>query len=96
MAIDEAEVRRIAELARLSLGEEEIARMAVELGRIVAYVDQLAELDVSDVPPVTSAAIDRLPLRQDEEQPSLPRELSLAEAPRAVDGGFAVPSFVDE
>jgi aspartyl-tRNA(Asn)/glutamyl-tRNA(Gln) amidotransferase subunit C len=40
--------------------------------------------------------IERLPLREDEPAPSLPRDVALREAPRVQDGGFAVPAFVDE
>ncbi len=93
--IDAARVRRIAELARLELSEEEVARMTGELARIVAYVGQLEELALDGVPP-TAHAVSELPLRDDEPAPSLDPEVVLREAPRAVDGAFAVPTFVDE
>ncbi len=90
-----ADVRRIARLARLELGDDEVARIADDLGRIVAYVGQLEEVDVTDVPPATHA-VARLPLRADQPGPSLDPELVLREAPRAEDGAFAVPTFVED
>ena len=99
MAIDSARVRHIARLARVELSESEVARMAEELGRIVAYVDLLEEVarepGYGDVKP-TSHAVTALPLREDEPGASLDHEVALAEAPRAIDGGFAVPTFVGE
>jgi aspartyl-tRNA(Asn)/glutamyl-tRNA(Gln) amidotransferase subunit C len=90
------EVRRIARLAHLDLAADEVERLGRELGDILAYVRQLEEVDVSGVAPTAHVRIDRLPLRADEPEPSLPRELALREAPRVTSDGFAVPAFVDE
>lgn len=90
------EVLAIARLAHLDLSPEEIERLHGDLGDILAYVRQLEELDVSAVPPTAHVQIARLPLRKDEEAPSLPRETALGEAPKVQDDGFAVPAFVDE
>ena len=90
------EVLAIARLAHLELAPDEVERMTRELGSILAYVRQLQELDVTGVPPTAHVQIERLPLRADQVQPSLPRELALREAPRVSQDGFAVPAFVDE
>ena len=90
------DVRRIARLAHLPVSDEEVARFTRELGEILAYVRQLEEVDVSSVPPTAHAAIERLALRPDEPEASLPREIALREAPRVAMDGFAVPAFVDE
>ena len=91
------EVLALARLAHLDLSAEEADRLTGDLARILAYVRQLEEVDVSAVPPTAHVQIDRLPLRDDdEERPSLPREIALGEAPRVQDDGFAVPAFVDE
>ncbi|WP_437901335.1 Asp-tRNA(Asn)/Glu-tRNA(Gln) amidotransferase subunit GatC [Sorangium sp. So ce124] len=90
------EALTIARLAHLDLSAEEIERLTGDLGNILSYVRQLEELDVSAVPPTAHVQIERLPLRADEEAPSLPREVALREAPRVEDDGFAVPAFVDE
>jgi aspartyl/glutamyl-tRNA(Asn/Gln) amidotransferase C subunit len=73
--------------------------MASELGRIVAYVEKLGEL--ANAPgfgdlQTTTRAIERMPLREDEPGDSLEHELAMSEAPHSLDGGFAVPTFVDE
>jgi aspartyl-tRNA(Asn)/glutamyl-tRNA(Gln) amidotransferase subunit C len=94
--ITPAEVRRIAGLARLDLAPEEVSRFTRELGAILSYVKQLDELDVTDVPPTAHIQLERLALRPDETESSLPREVALREAPRVAMEGFAVPAFVDE
>ena len=86
----------IARMAHLDLAPEELARLTRELGDILAYVRQLEEVDVTGVPPTAHVQLERLPLREDEPTPSLPRELALREAPRVSMEGFAVPAFVDE
>jgi aspartyl-tRNA(Asn)/glutamyl-tRNA(Gln) amidotransferase subunit C len=95
--IDEATVSRLASLAKLDLSDAERAGLAEDLSRIVAYVDQLAELPLDGVPATAHLAFhDQAALRSDEPRECLPRELVLAGAPRSEDDGFAVPTFVDE
>jgi aspartyl-tRNA(Asn)/glutamyl-tRNA(Gln) amidotransferase subunit C len=95
-AIEAQEIHRIAALAHLDLSSEELARMTTELDNILAYVRQLQELDLENVPPTAHVQIERLPLRSDEPHTSLPRDLALREAPKVFEDGFAVPAFVDE
>jgi aspartyl-tRNA(Asn)/glutamyl-tRNA(Gln) amidotransferase subunit C len=95
-SIQRDEALAIARLAHLRLEPEEADRLAGDLASILAYVRKLEELDVSAVPPTAHVQIERLPLREDEEAPSLPPDVALAEAPRVQDGGFAVPAFVEE
>jgi aspartyl-tRNA(Asn)/glutamyl-tRNA(Gln) amidotransferase subunit C len=94
--LTEADVLKVARLARLELEPEEVARMAAELSAIVGYVQKLSELDVNDVPPTAQVHVDRLALRDDEPRPGLTHDDALAESPRAAHDGFAVPGFVDE
>ncbi len=90
------EVTKLAKLANLELTPAEVERITRDLGAILGYVRQLGEVDVEGVPPTTHVEIARLALRPDEVRASLPHELALREAPRTADGGFAVPTFVDE
>jgi aspartyl-tRNA(Asn)/glutamyl-tRNA(Gln) amidotransferase subunit C len=90
------EIRRIAGLAYLDVPPEDMERLIRELGEILAYVKQLGELDLADVPPTAHVRVERLPLRADEPEQGLPREVALREAPRVAMEGFAVPAFVDE
>ena len=95
-AITADEVRRIAHLAQLDVSPDELDRLTRELGRILAYVKQLEEVDTTSVEPTAHVLVDRLPLRGDDPETSLPREVALREAPRVAMEGFAVPAFVDE
>ncbi len=90
------EVRRIARLAHLPVSADDVVRFTRELGDILAYMKQLEEVDVEGVPPTAHMEIERIALRPDEIEPSLPREVALREAPRVAMEGFAVPAFVDE
>lgn len=90
------EVLRIAELAHLALSREEAERMSRELSVVLGYARQLETLDLDGVIPTTSVGAGLGSLRADEPREELDRDAALAEAPRVVDGGFAVPSFVDE
>jgi aspartyl-tRNA(Asn)/glutamyl-tRNA(Gln) amidotransferase subunit C len=94
--LTEADVLKVAKLARLELEPEEVGRMTAELSAIVGYVQKLSALDTTDVPPTSQVHVDRLALRNDEPRPSLPHEEAVGEAPRVAHDGFAVPGFVDE
>lgn len=95
-ALGEAEVRAIARLANLDLSPDELGPMAHELSAILGYVKKLQEVDVEHVAPTAHVQIERLPLRADEPAASLPNDVALREAPRADQGGFAVPGFMEE
>lgn len=94
MRISAQEVRETAALARLALSDEEVARMAREFDAILTYMEKLAELDVSDVPPMTHAVAAVMPLREDVAGPSLPPGDALAGAPRRRDDYFEVPRII--
>lgn len=102
MAMDETprisgeEVLRIARLAHLSLSDAEVQRMARDLGQILAYVEELREVDVTGVPATAHGDEAGIVPRPDEPAESLPRELALREAPSVDEGGFRVPGYVDE
>jgi aspartyl-tRNA(Asn)/glutamyl-tRNA(Gln) amidotransferase subunit C len=94
--LSEEQVAHVARLARLRLTPEEIPRMAAELSAIVGYVQKLAELDTTDVPPTAHVQVEKLPLRSDDPHDSLAHDEAMVEAPRAAHDGFAVPGFVEE
>lgn len=96
MAVTLDEVRRIARLAHLEVTEEELPRWAAELGKIIDYVNELAEVDTANVRPSTDPASPRAPLRTDAAEVGFDRDAALSAAPRTHDGAFAVPAFVDE
>jgi aspartyl-tRNA(Asn)/glutamyl-tRNA(Gln) amidotransferase subunit C len=94
--LGEEEVRKVAKLARLELAPDEVVRMTAELSAIVGYVQTLAELDTTDVPPTAHVRLARVALRPDEPRAGLSHDEALAEAPRVAHDGFAVPAFVDD
>jgi aspartyl-tRNA(Asn)/glutamyl-tRNA(Gln) amidotransferase subunit C len=93
--ITEAEVRETALLARLQLGDEEVARMTVELDAILGYMELLAKLDVADVPPTSHPVPMELRLRPDDLGEHLSPEAALADAPRRQDQLFEVPKIIE-
>ena len=96
MALSPTEVIHIANLADLALTPAEVTRLAGDLGAILAHVEQLNEVDTSDVPATAHLAVLAMPLRPDVVVEGLSQEEATAGASRVLDGGFAVPRFVDE
>ena len=90
--IDRDQVLHVARLARLELSGEEVDRYASELSKVVGYIEKIEELDLADVPPTSHVVDVTNVLRADEPRPSLPRDVALASAPDAAEGGFRVPS----
>jgi aspartyl-tRNA(Asn)/glutamyl-tRNA(Gln) amidotransferase subunit C len=90
--IDREQVLHVARLARLELSEPEIERMAGELSGILEHVDRISQLDLDEVEPTTHVVELANVLRDDEPEPSLPREVALEPAPDPADGFFRVPS----
>jgi aspartyl-tRNA(Asn)/glutamyl-tRNA(Gln) amidotransferase subunit C len=96
VALSLEEVRRIAALARLRLTPEEERTFAAQLSAILGYVEQLRELDVSEVEPMTHAlAAGDAPLRPDALQASLSPAEALANAPAREGTCFKVPRIIE-
>jgi aspartyl-tRNA(Asn)/glutamyl-tRNA(Gln) amidotransferase subunit C len=95
LAIDEKTVRRVAHLARLALPEARVAPIAGELTAIMAWIEQLNEVDVEGVEPMASAVDVKLPMRDDVVTDGGNAARVLANAPRTEDGFFIVPKVVE-
>ena len=100
MSIDRETVAKIASLARIEMGEDELARMAPELSNILDWVEQLGEVNVSGVQPMTAVIPNTLRLRDDvvDADPMTAggkREAVLANAPAAEHGFFGVPKVIE-
>jgi aspartyl-tRNA(Asn)/glutamyl-tRNA(Gln) amidotransferase subunit C len=95
MSVDQDTVRRIAKLARLALEEERLVPMMNELNGILAWVEQLKEVDVKDVPPMTSVVAQRLRMREDVVTEGDRAEALMENAPQAEDHFFVVPKVVE-
>ncbi|MBX3427502.1 MAG: Asp-tRNA(Asn)/Glu-tRNA(Gln) amidotransferase subunit GatC [Pirellulales bacterium] len=96
MSLSRQDVEKVALLARLQLSEAELAVMTGQLAEIVAYVDQLAEVDTEGVEPMAHAVEMANVFAADEVRPSLPREAALANAPRTSGQGYLVPAVLGD
>lgn len=95
MAISRDDVQRVANLARLELSESQIEELTPQLAEIVAYVDQLSEVDTEGVEPMAHGVELSNVLRADEVRPGLSHTAALANAPRSDQDGFRVPAVLD-
>lgn len=95
MSVDTDTVRRVARLARIAVEEEELASLSGELNSILGWVEQLNEVDVDGVEPMTSVTPMDLKRRSDEVTDGSRRPDILANAPDAREGFFAVPKVVE-
>ncbi|MDZ8028415.1 MAG: Asp-tRNA(Asn)/Glu-tRNA(Gln) amidotransferase subunit GatC [Nostoc sp. SerVER01] len=93
--IDQEQVHKVANLARLELTPEEEEQFTNQLGSILDYIQQLNELDVSDVPPTTRAIDVSNVTREDELQPYPDRESILNSAPEQEGEFFKVPKILN-
>ncbi|HET6184812.1 MAG TPA: Asp-tRNA(Asn)/Glu-tRNA(Gln) amidotransferase subunit GatC [Acetobacteraceae bacterium] len=95
MSLDLATVRRIAVLARIGLEEDEAERLRQDLNTILGWIEQLNEVDVEGVAPLTGAAQMALKMREDVVADGGYPELVLANAPERIGDYFAVPKVVE-
>lgn len=89
------DVLHIARLSRLSLSETETATYGDQLNAIIAYVEQLNNLDTSAVEPTSHVIPLRNVTREDSVRPSLPREEALQNAPDATERFYRVPKIIE-
>ncbi|MBH8551343.1 Asp-tRNA(Asn)/Glu-tRNA(Gln) amidotransferase subunit GatC [Nostocaceae cyanobacterium CENA357] len=93
--IDREQVRKVALLARLELTSQEEEQFTTQLGSILDYIEQLNELDVSEVAPTTRAIDVSNVTREDELQPYSDREAILNSAPEQEGEFFKVPKILN-
>ncbi|MFN3744785.1 MAG: Asp-tRNA(Asn)/Glu-tRNA(Gln) amidotransferase subunit GatC [Hyphomicrobiaceae bacterium] len=95
MQVDEATVRRIARLARIRITDEEARALEGELSGILAWVEQLGEVNTDTVPPMTRVADMKLKKRPDVVTDGEKADEILANAPMSEDNYFVVPKVVE-
>jgi aspartyl-tRNA(Asn)/glutamyl-tRNA(Gln) amidotransferase subunit C len=95
MAVDAETVRRVAHLARMAVAEDEIEGLRRELNAMLAFVEQLADIDVTGVEPMTSVTPMTMKMRQDEVNDGGIADAVLANAPEREDHFFVVPKVVE-
>ena len=95
MSVDTATVRKIASLARIAMSDADAEALLPELNNILGWVEQLQEVDVTGVAPMTAVIPNHLRLRDDKVTDGGIREAVLANAPNAEHGFFAVPKVIE-
>ncbi len=95
MSVDTATVRHIARLARIAVSDGEVEALVPELNNILGWVEQLQEVDVLGIEPMTAVIANRQRLRADNVTDGAIRDQVLANAPVAEHGFFAVPKVIE-
>jgi aspartyl-tRNA(Asn)/glutamyl-tRNA(Gln) amidotransferase subunit C len=95
MSVDTATVRRIAHLARIAVKDEEVEHLKDELNGILAFVEQLSEVNVEGVEPMTSVTPMAMKQREDVVTDGGIPDQILANAPATEDHFFLVPKVVE-
>lgn len=95
MSVTKEDVRKVARLSRIAVPEERLEPLAGELNGILGWIDQLNEVDVEGVEPMTSVVEASLPMRADVVTDGDKADQILANAPKSDDGFFVVPKAVE-
>ena len=95
MSVDLKTVKRVAHLARIAVSDEEAARMEGELNAILVFVEQLNEVDIEGVEPMTSVTPMEMKKRQDAVTDGSKAADIVANAPQSDENFFMVPKVVE-
>jgi aspartyl-tRNA(Asn)/glutamyl-tRNA(Gln) amidotransferase subunit C len=95
MSVDAATVRRIAHLARIAVAEEEVEHLRGEINAILAFVEQLSEVEVAGVEPMTSVTPMKMKVRADVVTAGGDPDAILRNAPAREGDFFVVPKVVE-
>lgn len=95
MSIDKDTAARVAKLARIKVEEDALPALAQEFNNILGFIEQLNEVDVEGIEPMTSVTPQKLKRRVDDITDGDQQDKVLANAPDAREGFFAVPKVVE-
>jgi aspartyl-tRNA(Asn)/glutamyl-tRNA(Gln) amidotransferase subunit C len=95
MSVDTATVKKVASLARIAISDADAERLAPELNNILGWIEQLGEVDTSNVEPMTAVIPNTLRLREDVVTEGSQRDAVLQNAPQGEHGFFTVPKVVE-
>ena len=95
MSVDQQTVKRVARLARLKVKDEDVPKLERELNAILGFIEQLNEVDVSGVEPLTSVVTMKMKMRKDEVTDGYCADAILKNAPKVDDHYFVVPKIVE-
>ena len=93
--LSEDDIRKVAELARLNLSEQEVVELRPQLSKLIDYVAVLDEVDTEDIEPMVHAIEQTNVFRDDVPTAPLPREEALANAPKTDGKYFLVPPIIE-
>ncbi|MEL7109830.1 MAG: Asp-tRNA(Asn)/Glu-tRNA(Gln) amidotransferase subunit GatC [Pseudomonadota bacterium] len=95
MSVSKDDVRKVARLSRIAVPEDKLDTLADELSGIMGWIEQLNEVDVEGVAPMTSVVAATLPMREDVVTDGNIQDQVLANAPKSDEGFFVVPKAVE-
>lgn len=95
MSVTKDDVRKIARLSRIAVPEDQLEPLAEDLSGIMGWIEQLNEVDIEGVEPMTSVVAAKLPMREDVVTDGNIQEQVLANAPKSHEGFFVVPKAVE-
>ena len=95
MSVDATTVRRIAHLARIAVADDEVEHLRGEINAILAFVEQLAEVDIDGVEPMTSVTPMVMKKRHDVVTDGNDAEAVLKNAPQSEDNFYLVPKVIE-
>lgn len=95
MSVTKDDVRKVARLSRIAVPDEKLEALASELDGIMGWIEQLNEVDVEGVEPLTSVVETSLPMRTDEVTDGNRQDEVLANAPKSEEGFYVVPRSVE-
>lgn len=96
MSVTIPEVEKIAQLAKLKLSEEEKVKLQKDMNQVLGYIEQLNELDLTDVEPLENINETENVMREDEVNPWLTTEEALKNAPAKTQKFFKVPKVMEK
>ena len=95
MSVDKATLERVAYLARIKINNSEIDKMTEELNNIMKWIEELNEVDISDVEPMTGVSNMTLREREDKVTDGGYQDKIVSNAPEKIDTSFTVPKVIE-
>ena len=95
MSLDKSTLERVAYLARIKLNNSEIDKMTEELNNIMKWIEELNEVDITDVQPMTGVSNMTLREREDKVTDGGYQDKIVSNAPEKIDTSFTVPKVIE-
>jgi len=95
MSLDKSTLERVAYLARIKIEDSEIEKMTTELNNIMKWIEELNEVDVNNVKPMTGVSNNSLREREDEVNDGGYSDEIVSNAPEKIDNSFTVPKVIE-